>query len=251
MLHNPIYKVLSILEKHKVKTLLIGGQATIIYGAAEFSRDIDIAILLDRKNLNNLKVALKELKAKQIYYPPLERKYLQRGHACHYRCNLSGVKGFRVDLMAKLRGCSSFNVLWKRRKIYKGLKNIKINVISLKDLVQSKKTQRDKDWFMINRLMEVDILNAEKTSSNKISWWFAECRSPELLIELAQRYPDICKNISGKRPLLMYAMKEESKKIKRTLLKEEETERKLDKKYWDPLKKELEQLRHSRVKSTI
>lgn len=46
MTPNPILKVLSTLSKHNVKSLLIGGHACIIYGAAEFSRDSD-----DVKNL--------------------------------------------------------------------------------------------------------------------------------------------------------------------------------------------------------
>jgi hypothetical protein len=32
---------LSTFQKHRVRALLIGGQACIIYGAAEFSRDSD------------------------------------------------------------------------------------------------------------------------------------------------------------------------------------------------------------------
>jgi hypothetical protein len=39
---NPITRVLSIFQKHDVCFLLMGGQACVLYGAAEFSRDIDI-----------------------------------------------------------------------------------------------------------------------------------------------------------------------------------------------------------------
>ena len=46
MTPNPILKVLSTLQKHRVRALLIGGQACIIYGAAEFSRDSDFVLLL-------------------------------------------------------------------------------------------------------------------------------------------------------------------------------------------------------------
>ncbi len=46
---SPIPKVLSTFLKHKVKALLIGGQACILYGAAEFSRDIDLAIVQDTR----------------------------------------------------------------------------------------------------------------------------------------------------------------------------------------------------------
>ena len=42
---NPILKVLSLIRAHRVHALLMGGQACVFYGAAEFSRDIDLAIL--------------------------------------------------------------------------------------------------------------------------------------------------------------------------------------------------------------
>ena len=51
MTQNPILKVLSTFQKYKVKSLLIGGQACIIYGAAEFSRDSDFVILVNEENM--------------------------------------------------------------------------------------------------------------------------------------------------------------------------------------------------------
>lgn len=71
MTPNPILKVLSTFKKHKVKSLLIGGQACIIYGAAEFSRDSDFVILCDKNNLERLESALNSLKAELIYVPAL------------------------------------------------------------------------------------------------------------------------------------------------------------------------------------
>ncbi len=52
MTRNPIPKVLSIFFRHRVKALLIGGQACILYGAAEFSRDIDLAVMISAENLD-------------------------------------------------------------------------------------------------------------------------------------------------------------------------------------------------------
>jgi len=50
LIPNPIGKVLSIFRKHRIKALLMGGQACIFYGAAEFSRDVDLAVLADNRN---------------------------------------------------------------------------------------------------------------------------------------------------------------------------------------------------------
>jgi hypothetical protein len=59
----------------------MGGQACVFYGAAEFSRDTDLAILASSENLVRLQKALKHLKAEVIAVPPFELKYLRKGHA--------------------------------------------------------------------------------------------------------------------------------------------------------------------------
>jgi len=38
LIRNPILKVLSSIQTHRVQALLMGGQACVFYGAAEFSR---------------------------------------------------------------------------------------------------------------------------------------------------------------------------------------------------------------------
>lgn len=42
MIPNPIRRVLSSIREHRVRALLMGGQACVLYGAAEFSRDTDL-----------------------------------------------------------------------------------------------------------------------------------------------------------------------------------------------------------------
>jgi hypothetical protein len=66
---NPIIKVLSVMHGSRVRFLLMGGQACILYGGSEFSRDTDIAILPDQENLQKLEVALEKLKAESIAVP--------------------------------------------------------------------------------------------------------------------------------------------------------------------------------------
>lgn len=247
MTPNPILRVLFTLKKHNVKSLLIGGQACIIYGAAEFSRDSDFVVLSTPENIDCLKKALKTLKAKLIYVPPLEAHYLERGHACHFRCAAEDVKGLRIDVISELRGCEKFDKLWERRKTI-SLKNGKaIDVIGLRDLVQSKKTQRDKDWLMLKRLVDDDIiLNKSNPPSERVKWWFDECRDVMLLIELAKRYPVVAKKCAKKRTPLSLAILADMQKLNLELQEEEMIERQKDIEYWKPLKKELETLRRKK-----
>jgi len=47
----------------------MGGQACVLYGAAEFSRDTDLAVLASSENLDRLRAALAELNATVIAVP--------------------------------------------------------------------------------------------------------------------------------------------------------------------------------------
>ena len=86
----------------------MGGQACVFYGAAEFSRDTDFAILADAANLARLRQALADLQAELIAVPPFELKYLRRGHAIHFRCQHPEALRMRVDVMSKMRGVDAF-----------------------------------------------------------------------------------------------------------------------------------------------
>jgi hypothetical protein len=80
---SPILKALSSMSRYGVSHLLMGGQACVLYGAAEFSKDTDLAVLSDPGNLQR---ALDELKAQPVAVPPFTLEYLQKGHVVHFRC---------------------------------------------------------------------------------------------------------------------------------------------------------------------
>ena len=225
----------------------MGGQACVFYGAAEFSRDTDLAILANSENLANLKNALEDLQATVIAVPRFEAKYLRKGHAVHFRCHHPEAPGMRIDVMTKMRGVDSFPKLWARRTTL-SVGDDKIELMSLPDLVQAKKTQRDKDWPMLRRLIEVNYFaNRENPSQEQIRFWFLELRTPDLLIELAKEQGRIPDPLRRKRPLLELVVKGSRSSLADALLAEEQKERETDREYWAPLKKELETLRHSRV----
>jgi hypothetical protein len=97
------------MREHRVRALLMGGQACVFYGAAEFSRDTDFAILADAANFARLRDALDELQAGPIAVPPSELDYLRRGHAIHFRCQHPDALRMRVDVMSRMRGVDSFD----------------------------------------------------------------------------------------------------------------------------------------------
>lgn len=247
MIPNPIHKVLSTLSTHEVRYLLMGGQACVFYGAAEFSRDCDVVILCDAQNLERLRLALHELAAEPIAVPPLSLDYLQRGHAVHFRCQAPDVVGMRVDVMAKLRGVDSFEELWSRRTTIDDSAEGRIELISLADLVRAKKTQRDKDWPMIRRLVEANFaVRREAPTIEQLEFWLRESRTPDMLANLAVEHAELAKRLQLHRHSLSFALSGEIAMLESALMDEEKFERVADREYWKPLKQELESLRHQR-----
>jgi hypothetical protein len=227
----------------------MGGQACVLYGAAEFSRDTDFAILASAANLSRLRAALAELQAEVIAVPPFDLKYLRKGHAVHFRCQASEAAGMRVDVMTKMRGVESFSKLWSRRTTLTADDGTSYQLMSLPDLVKAKKTQRDKDWPMIRRLVESDYFrHREKPQSKQLHFWFLELRTPQLLIELAAVHHEMCDKQIKQRPLLRLAVAAKEIDLTEALSEEEKLEREADREYWIPLKAELEQLRRARLR---
>ena len=248
MILSPIRKVLSSIERHQVRALLMGGQACIMYGGAEFSRDIDFAILASEENLNQLQASLDELDAEVIAVPPFSLEYLERGHAIHFRCATPEAAGLRVDVMTKLRGVDDFEKLWERRNTISADDGTEYQLMSLPDLVKAKKTQRDKDWPMIRRLVEADYFAAPNQSlPDQLEFWLLELRTPELIVEIAEAHPALVRTLESVRPLLALASIANANLLAEALLAEERAEREADREYWQPLKAELEQLRHDRL----
>ncbi len=69
MIPTPIRQVLFTIRKHQVRALLMGGQACVLYGAAQFSKDIDFVLLANDDNRHRLELALSELQANELPYP--------------------------------------------------------------------------------------------------------------------------------------------------------------------------------------
>lgn len=231
------------MRAHRVRALLMGGQACVFYGAAEFSRDTDLAILADAPNLARLRRALADLNAEVIAVPPLQLQHLRRGHAVHFRCRHPDALRMRVDVMSRMRGVAAFAALWARRTTITLPDGFSCDLVSLPDLVRAKKTQRDKDWPMIRRLVEAHYFqHREKPTASYVRFWLRECRTPELLVEVARTHRAQCLRLARQRPLLGDAAAARVEAIERALGREEAAERQRDRQYWAPLRRELERL---------
>ena len=227
--------------------LLMGGQACVFYGAAQFSKDIDFLILAEDENFEGLHAALGEMKATRIAVPGFDPRVLDRGHAVHYRCKATGVEGLRVDIMTKLRDLPDFSILWDRRTTITESDGQKIDLLSVPDLVNAKKTQRMKDWPMISALVEghYDQYTSEPNPS-RIDFWLRESRVEDRLIDLVVRFPaEAAAMAASTRPLLALAITPDLPRLREALDAEVRAEQEKDRIYWEPLKREMEEFRRA------
>lgn len=252
---SPIRTVLSSMREHGVRHLLMGGQACILYGGAEFSRDTDLAVLASHDNLERLRAALYALDAHVVAVPPFQIEYLERGHAVHFECGAAtAAAGMRVDVMSKMRNVPAFDICWTRRSTFDLPELGLIDVLGLEDLVNCKKTRRDKDWPMIRRLVERHYLDTTlEPTAARFRFWLRELRTPALLIECVERariagadIDDVLgEQIAAREATALAAEGSSEAVIADAMAREEARERSADEAYWRPLIKELEELRHS------
>jgi hypothetical protein len=222
----------------------MGGQACVLYGAADFSRDVDVVLLVEPENLRRLDAALAELQATRIAVPPYELEYLLRGHAVHFRCAHPDAKDIRLDVMCKMRGVADFEELWDRRFTFQFESGPVLEVISIADLVDAKKTRRDKDWLMVRALVQSHYLRyQDEPSPERIDFWLRQSRTAPTLVEIAKEYPQCTGELVVIRSLLSHAIQSSEADLDEALIDEENRERQLDESYWRPLLKELEDLR--------
>ena len=114
----------------------------------------------------------------------------------------------------------------------------------MEDLVRAKKTQRSKDWPIIEALVEGHYhVNGTEPTSERVRFWLIEARGPERLVELARRFPAEARALIGERSLLDHALAGDLAALRPALDAEVRAEQDKDRAYWAPLKRELESLR--------
>ena len=243
---TPIRQVLSTMQKHQVQALLMGGQACVFYGAAQFSKDIDLLLLADEANFAGLQSALDELGAHRIAVPGFDPAALARGHALHFRCQSGDAKGLRINVMTRLRDFPPFEALWNRRTTVVDEDGTEVSLLSVEDLVKAKKTQRDKDWPMIGALVEGHYkATGNSPNPDRIKFWLTETRTPERLLDLVSRFAEESHALLPRRPLLGLAMAGDLPRLREALDAEVRAEQERDRTYWQPLKREMEAFRRA------
>jgi hypothetical protein len=156
------------------------------------------------------------------------------------------VEGLRIDIMSRLRDLASFDDLWQRRTVIGDAEGNEFHLLSVPDLVQAKKTQRAKDWPVIEALVSIHFReNAATPQPQWVDFWLGEARSPELLLDLTARFPAQTAIALASRPLLALALSDNLPDLRAALDAEVREEQDKDRRYWEPLKREMEAFRRA------
>lgn len=178
-------EVLKALNQTKVRYLVIAGRACIFYGATEFTRDLDIWVEPETENLIRIRQAMKQLGAKQRFLPPLERKYLLQGHASHFM-----VGGFRIDILGQPPRVGQFSEAQSSAESTV-IGGVPCLIVDLANLVKMKKTQRARDYEVIQRLVDAvfEYADTNPNEQDTLGHWLAgELRTLDNLYRMAKKW---------------------------------------------------------------
>ena len=185
------------LKADKVRYLIISGQATVLYGAATFSEDLDIWLCPHHANVQRFVKALRTLRAR--YYkltPPLTLSHLRKGHGFHFTLPAEDGTDWYLDVMGVPPRSFAFNVAWRRSIRMKTPWGM-VPVVSVPDLVALKKTQRLEDYAVISRLVLALVNRSGLKPSRRLARWAVQnIFSLTLLTELIQQQPWVA-SVSG------------------------------------------------------
>lgn len=127
--------LLSVLNKHRVRYLIIGAYAVIYYTEPRYTKDLDIWVEPEVMNAKRVYSALKEFGA------PLkdvrEKDFLEKTMVYQI-----GVAPVRVDILMGVSDIE-FKEAWAHRSVAT-LEGVKANIIGIEELVKAKQSARRK-----------------------------------------------------------------------------------------------------------
>jgi len=134
-----------VLNRYKVRYLVVGAYAVVFYAEPRFTKDLDIWVEPSEQNAKRLYKALTKFGA------PLKGITLEdftNGKMIYQ----IGVAPVRIDIMMGISGLKFYRA-WKNRKQSK-YAGISINILGFKELIYSKKKAgRAQDFLDIKKLI--------------------------------------------------------------------------------------------------
>jgi len=132
---NRVLRVCRLLNRHRVRFLIAGGVAANLHGSVRATRDVDILVPRDRRNMARLVAALGEL-------PYRLAQELDPEEIVHNPVTIVGDDP-RVDVLT-IAWTVTFDQAYPRR-IVRRIEGVRVPYLALTDLIASKQTGRARD----------------------------------------------------------------------------------------------------------
>lgn len=238
------------LEGHRVRYLLISGQASVLYGAATFSEDVDLWICPTLRNVQHFMQALRSSEAVvHKLTPPMTMRNLRRGHGFHFRLPEEGSGIGYLDVMGRPPRVKSFRSALLRCKMIQTDWG-RIPVVGIADLVELKKTRRLADYDVISNLVRVRLQEERRAGIDLLRWGLMNCFQVELAQWIMSRWPTAVEIANKSRRVWLRALalghsESADQGIRAGLALEIATLQQRDTAYWSGIIQELRELRRT------
>ncbi len=146
---EPVFKkFLELLNKHKIKYLVIGGYAVAVHGYVRATGDIDIWINPSKENAENMLLVMIEF-GFDVYDFRVEDFLIDENDKGGFIS--FGEVPFKIEILSDALGVSFEEAYQNRWEVQ--MDNISVNFIGIKDLIKNKKAVgRPKDLLDIENL---------------------------------------------------------------------------------------------------
>ncbi|MBI2930449.1 MAG: hypothetical protein HYY16_02260 [Planctomycetes bacterium] len=161
-------KLFRSFERFDLEYLLISGQASILYGAATFSEDVDLWIRPTAPNARRLLRALSACGARiHKHTPPLTQRHMMAGHGFHFVIPLR--PPVYLDIMGHPPRVGSFELAF-RRQLTMDTPWGRLPVVGIDDLILLKMTRRLSDYEVISNLVRIRLRETPVPSPLFLKW---------------------------------------------------------------------------------
>ena len=135
---------LRLLEKNKVRYMIIGGYAVAFHGFPRFTKDIDIFYIDTDENIEKIIKALIEFGFKRENLK--QKMFKKKGNVIQF-----GIEPVRIDLLNEIDGVCFIDA--EKNTVSGKYGKVKVKFINKRDLIKNKKaTKRLKDKADVEEL---------------------------------------------------------------------------------------------------
>jgi len=172
----------------RLRAILSGGQAVVLHRLALMSKDGDWILREDEECVGHILSTLETYGAVYRFGAPLDIRWLSGGWSAHFEFRREDIR-VRTDFVTRPPRLSSDRLacLWREQE------HRAPPFLDIADLIETKKTNREKDYAVIGELARLTGSIEDKLKYS---------RSARELLDLAGRYPGSIAEITKQRPAL-------------------------------------------------